>query len=167
MIIAVDGPTASGKGTIARALAAHFGLPHLDTGLLYRAVGRQVFLDGGDRSDEARRYQIQAQLEQIRRVLTLQASHRQNGGAAEAVEQRHALTEKTPLTSTKSFRSFIISSWQADTTAAGTPSAPSAHVHNRIFLANNANCSSCGTSYKLFISATVAQTNSFGTPSAG
>jgi cytidylate kinase len=48
MIIAVDGPTASGKGTIARALAAHFGLPHLDTGLLYRAVGRQVFLDGGD-----------------------------------------------------------------------------------------------------------------------
>ena len=41
MIIAVDGPTASGKGTIAKALAAHFGLPHLDTGLLYRAVGRQ------------------------------------------------------------------------------------------------------------------------------
>jgi cytidylate kinase len=48
MIIAVDGPTASGKGTIAKALAARFGLPHLDTGLLYRAVGRQVFLDGGD-----------------------------------------------------------------------------------------------------------------------
>ena len=53
MIIAVDGPTASGKGTIARALAAHFGLPHLDTGLLYRAVGRQVFLDGGDPDDPA------------------------------------------------------------------------------------------------------------------
>jgi cytidylate kinase len=51
MIIAVDGPTASGKGTIARALAAHFGLPHLDTGLLYRAVGRQVFLNGGDPDD--------------------------------------------------------------------------------------------------------------------
>lgn len=48
MIIAVDGPTASGKGTIARALAAHYGLPHLDTGLLYRAVGRQVALNGGD-----------------------------------------------------------------------------------------------------------------------
>lgn len=48
MIIAVDGPTASGKGTIAKALAAHFGLPHLDTGLLYRAVGRQVELNGGD-----------------------------------------------------------------------------------------------------------------------
>lgn len=51
MILAVDGPTASGKGTIAKALAAHFGLPHLDTGLLYRAVGRQVFLDGGDPDD--------------------------------------------------------------------------------------------------------------------
>ena len=38
MIIAVDGPAASGKGTIARALARHFGVPHLDTGLLYRAV---------------------------------------------------------------------------------------------------------------------------------
>ena len=48
MIIAVDGPTASGKGTIARALAEHFGLPHLDTGLLYRAVGRQCALNGGD-----------------------------------------------------------------------------------------------------------------------
>lgn len=53
MIIAVDGPTASGKGTIARALAVHYGLPHLDTGLLYRAVGRQVFLDGGNPDDPA------------------------------------------------------------------------------------------------------------------
>lgn len=51
MIIAVDGPTASGKGTIARALAAHFGLPHLDTGLLYRAVGRQVQINGTDPDD--------------------------------------------------------------------------------------------------------------------
>jgi cytidylate kinase len=53
MIIAVDGPTASGKGTIAKALAAHFGLPHLDTGLLYRAVGRQVQLNGGDPDNPA------------------------------------------------------------------------------------------------------------------
>ena len=53
MIIAVDGPTASGKGTIAKALAAHFGLPHLDTGLLYRAVGRQVSLAGGNPDDPA------------------------------------------------------------------------------------------------------------------
>lgn len=42
MIIAVDGPAASGKGTIARALAQHYGLPHLDTGLLYRAVAANV-----------------------------------------------------------------------------------------------------------------------------
>jgi len=53
MIIAVDGPTASGKGTIAKALAAHFGLPHLDTGLLYRAVGRQVALNGGNPDNQA------------------------------------------------------------------------------------------------------------------
>jgi len=39
MIIAVDGPAASGKGTLAQGLARHYGLPHLDTGLLYRAVG--------------------------------------------------------------------------------------------------------------------------------
>ena len=51
LIIAVDGPAASGKGTIAARLAATYGLPHLDTGLLYRAVGRQVFLDGGNPDD--------------------------------------------------------------------------------------------------------------------
>lgn len=47
MIIAVDGPAASGKGTLAAGLARHYRLPHLDTGLLYRAVGRAVAeLDG-------------------------------------------------------------------------------------------------------------------------
>lgn len=45
--IAIDGPAASGKGTISRALAAHFGFAHLDTGLLYRAVGARV-LAGAD-----------------------------------------------------------------------------------------------------------------------
>lgn len=39
LVIAIDGPSASGKGTLAKRLASHFGLPHLDTGLLYRAVG--------------------------------------------------------------------------------------------------------------------------------
>ena len=53
MIIAVDGPTASGKGTLAKALAAHFGLPFLDTGLLYRAVGRQVQCNNGNPDDPA------------------------------------------------------------------------------------------------------------------
>ncbi|MEE4204787.1 MAG: d(CMP) kinase [Erythrobacter sp.] len=53
MIIAVDGPTASGKGTIAKRLAEHFGVPHLDTGLLYRAVGRQVAINDGDPDNSA------------------------------------------------------------------------------------------------------------------
>jgi cytidylate kinase len=53
MIVAVDGPTASGKGTIARALADYFGLPVLDTGLLYRAVGYQTQLDHGDADNAA------------------------------------------------------------------------------------------------------------------
>jgi cytidylate kinase len=51
MIIAIDGPAASGKGTISKKLAAHYGLRHLDTGLLYRAVGKSV-LDAGKRSDD-------------------------------------------------------------------------------------------------------------------
>jgi cytidylate kinase len=53
LVIAVDGPTASGKGTIARALAEHYGLPHLDTGLLYRAVGVQTMRGGGNPDNEA------------------------------------------------------------------------------------------------------------------
>lgn len=53
MIIAVDGPASSGKGTIGRALAEHYGLPHLDTGLLYRAVGLTVARAGGNPDDEA------------------------------------------------------------------------------------------------------------------
>ena len=53
MIIAVDGPTASGKGTLSKQLALHFGLPHLDTGLLYRAVGRQLTINGGDADNPA------------------------------------------------------------------------------------------------------------------
>jgi cytidylate kinase len=48
MIIAIDGPAASGKGTIARRLAAHYGLPHLDTGLLYRATARSL-MERGER----------------------------------------------------------------------------------------------------------------------
>ena len=53
MIIAIDGPAASGKGTLAKRLAAHYGLPHLDTGLLYRAVGKAVIDRGGDPADAA------------------------------------------------------------------------------------------------------------------
>ena len=52
LIIAVDGPAASGKGTIARALAKHFDLPHMDTGLLYRAVALNLWRWGGDPASE-------------------------------------------------------------------------------------------------------------------
>jgi len=52
ILIAVDGPGASGKGTIARALANHFKLPHMDTGLLYRAVALNLWRWGGDLGSE-------------------------------------------------------------------------------------------------------------------
>ena len=51
-VIAVDGPAASGKGTVARAIAAHFGLPHMDTGMLYRAVALNLWRWGGDPASE-------------------------------------------------------------------------------------------------------------------
>jgi cytidylate kinase len=51
LVIAIDGPAAAGKGTLARRLAAHLGLPYLDTGLLYRAVGRRVLDRGADPRD--------------------------------------------------------------------------------------------------------------------
>ena len=54
MIIALDGPAASGKGTLARRIAAHHGLSHLDTGLLYRATARAL-IDAGERLDDEAR----------------------------------------------------------------------------------------------------------------
>ena len=51
-MIAVDGPAASGKGTIARAVAKHFNLPHMDTGMLYRAVALNLWRWGGDMGNE-------------------------------------------------------------------------------------------------------------------
>src|SRR3954452_22299501 len=52
LVVAVDGPAASGKGTIARALARHYKLPHMDTGLLYRAVALNLWRWGGDPGNE-------------------------------------------------------------------------------------------------------------------
>jgi len=53
MIIAIDGPAASGKGTVAKRLARHFNLPHLDTGLLYRATAHALLAKDADLSDAA------------------------------------------------------------------------------------------------------------------
>ena len=60
MIIAIDGPAASGKGTLGKRLAAHYRLRHLDTGLLYRAVAQAV-LDSGHRLDDVARAAAAAQ----------------------------------------------------------------------------------------------------------
>jgi cytidylate kinase len=54
MIIAIDGPAASGKGTLGKRLAAHYGYRHLDTGLIYRAVAKAMLDEGHPLSDEAR-----------------------------------------------------------------------------------------------------------------
>ena len=53
-VIAIDGPVAAGKGTLARRLAAHFGLRHLDSGMLYRAVASRLLRGGDDPADETR-----------------------------------------------------------------------------------------------------------------
>jgi len=70
-VIAIDGPAAAGKGTLARRLAAELGLPYLDTGLLYRAVGRRVLDAGGDPADAA-------QAEAAARALTADDLARDN-----------------------------------------------------------------------------------------
>ena len=86
LIIAVDGPAASGKGTIAARLAALYGLPFLDTGLLYRAVGVGV-LDAGGSLDDA------AAAEVVARALkaeSLQDADRLTSGAAGEAASRVA-----------------------------------------------------------------------------
>lgn len=70
MIVAVDGPAASGKGTLAKRLAAHLGFLHLDTGALYRAVGAKLLREGGNPRDAARA---------IRAAETLTAADRDAG----------------------------------------------------------------------------------------
>jgi len=63
MIIAIDGTTASGKGTIAKRLAAHYGLPHMDTGRLYRATAVAAIKKGVALDDEARLAAVAASLD--------------------------------------------------------------------------------------------------------
>jgi cytidylate kinase len=65
LVIAVDGPAASGKGTIARALAARYGLPHMDTGLLYRSVALALWRFGGDAGNEFEALRACADIDKI------------------------------------------------------------------------------------------------------
>ena len=66
MIIAIDGPAASGKGTLAKRLAAHYGFRHLDTGVIYRAVGKAMLDAGADLTDEARAAEVARTLDPAR-----------------------------------------------------------------------------------------------------
>jgi CMP/dCMP kinase len=63
MIIAIDGPAASGKGTLAKRLAQHYGYRHLDTGIIYRAVAHALLSAGADLRDEARAVQAASELD--------------------------------------------------------------------------------------------------------
>jgi len=74
--VAIDGPAAAGKGTVARAVADHFGFAHLDTGLLYRAVGKKT-LDGMDPIEAARALQPEdLQVQGLRNAPVAQAASR-------------------------------------------------------------------------------------------
>lgn len=76
MIIAIDGPAASGKGTLGKRLASHFGLAHLDTGLLYRAVARAVLDQGLSLTDKdvATRAAIQLDVSHLEDDLRLRGA---------------------------------------------------------------------------------------------
>jgi cytidylate kinase len=82
-VIAVDGPAASGKGTIASRLAKAFELPHLDTGLLYRAVGVLLAEAGGDGADEA----AAAKIARTLKVADLDQERFRTGAAGEAASR--------------------------------------------------------------------------------
>jgi cytidylate kinase len=94
--VAIDGPAASGKGTLARRLAAILGIPHLDTGLLYRAVGRRVLDAAGDPADplaaaEAARALVPADLQ--RSDLRGPAADAASAAVASVPDVRAALLE--------------------------------------------------------------------------
>lgn len=83
LVIAVDGPAASGKGTIAAGLARAYGLPQLDTGLLYRAVGVAVLAQGGQLADEAAAAEIAKALD----LTALDTPAHRTRAAGEAASQ--------------------------------------------------------------------------------
>jgi cytidylate kinase len=89
LVIAVDGPAASGKGTIAQHLAAHFRLPHLDTGLLYRAVGVTLLEQGQDLADAKAAEHAARDLD----VTTLNDPDLRGGPAGEAASRVAAIPQ--------------------------------------------------------------------------
>ncbi len=84
LVIAIDGPAASGKGTLARKLAAHYGLPYLDTGKLYRAVAFAV-LAAGERPDNHAAAIRAAQTLDVASLANLRLAEEQIGKAASIV----------------------------------------------------------------------------------
>lgn len=84
MIVAIDGPAASGKGTLARRLAGHLGLPHLDTGLLYRAVALAM-LDRGEVLEDPARAAAAAEALDVVRLDAARLRSRHMGEAASIV----------------------------------------------------------------------------------
>jgi cytidylate kinase len=101
MIIAIDGPAASGKGTIAKRIAAHFSLPHLDTGALYRAVARDTLAAAGDLADAALAAQVAARLD----VTTVDDPALRTAGVGEAASQvaRHPEVRSVLLSYQRNF----------------------------------------------------------------
>jgi CMP/dCMP kinase len=84
MIIAIDGPAASGKGTLAKRLAAHYRLPHLDTGLLYRAVARALLDAGRELTEEQAAVAVARDLD-LARLDEARLRGREMGDAASVV----------------------------------------------------------------------------------
>jgi len=101
MIIAIDGPAASGKGTLAKRVAVHYGLSHLDTGSLYRAVARDTLALGGDLADAAAAASAASRLD----VATLEDPALREAGVGEAASQvaRHPEVRAVLLTYQRTF----------------------------------------------------------------
>jgi len=92
MVIAIDGPAASGKGTLARRLAQHYGLPHLDTGLLYRAVARALLDAGLPLEDQAAAAEVARNLD-LERLDEARLRGREMGEAASLVSACQAVRD--------------------------------------------------------------------------
>ncbi len=101
MIIAIDGPAASGKGTLGKRLAAHYHFRHLDTGLIYRAVAKAMLDAGADLTDEARAAALAAELDPA--AFGDPVLKTQRVGEAASVVSAHHLVREALLTFQRNF----------------------------------------------------------------